>query len=164
MADRSGGAGLCCNPDSVRLANRLTTSANAIFLQSSAPLYMLLLGPWLLREPIRRHDVLYMLAIAGGLALFANGRDEAVATAPNPPPGNALALASGVTYAMMLAGLRWLGRQRMAMPPWRRSRQQPDCVRHCLSPGASRGTLRVSGCIHSPVSGSSTSWACLLVP
>src|SRR5678815_307458 len=39
------------------LANRLTTSANAIFLQSTAPLYLLLLGPLLLREPIRRNDV-----------------------------------------------------------------------------------------------------------
>jgi drug/metabolite transporter (DMT)-like permease len=92
------------------LANRLTTSANAIFLQSTAPLYMLLLGPWLLREPIRRNDLLYMLAIAAGLVLFSRGRDAVVVTAPNPPLGNALALASGVTYALMLAGLRWLGR------------------------------------------------------
>src|SRR3989442_11806346 len=28
------------------LANKLTTSANTIFLQSTAPLYILLLGPW----------------------------------------------------------------------------------------------------------------------
>jgi uncharacterized integral membrane protein len=31
------------------LANRLTTSANTIFLQSTAPLYLALLAPWLLR-------------------------------------------------------------------------------------------------------------------
>jgi drug/metabolite transporter (DMT)-like permease len=31
------------------MANRLTTSANAIFLQSTAPLYLLLLGPLLLK-------------------------------------------------------------------------------------------------------------------
>ena len=36
------------------LANRLTTAANTIFLQSTAPLYLLLLGPWLLHEPVRR--------------------------------------------------------------------------------------------------------------
>ncbi|MGH7585251.1 MAG: DMT family transporter, partial [Gemmatimonadales bacterium] len=30
------------------VANKLTTSANAIFLQATAPLYLLLLGPWLL--------------------------------------------------------------------------------------------------------------------
>ncbi|MDQ3223963.1 MAG: EamA family transporter, partial [Gemmatimonadota bacterium] len=34
------------------LANRLTTAANTIFLQSTAPLYLLILAPWLLREPV----------------------------------------------------------------------------------------------------------------
>ena len=92
------------------LANRLTTSANAIFLQATAPLYLLLLGPLLLREPIRRNAVFYMLAVAFGLALFFAGRDTAVLTAPDPPRGNLMALGSGVTYALMLAGLRWQGK------------------------------------------------------
>src|SRR5688500_15647594 len=35
-------------------ANKLTTAANAIFLQASAPLYMLAFGPLLLREPVRQ--------------------------------------------------------------------------------------------------------------
>ena len=39
------------------LANKSTTSANAIFLQSTAPLYLLLLGPLVLREPIRKADL-----------------------------------------------------------------------------------------------------------
>ena len=93
------------------LANRLTTSANAIFLQATAPLYVLLLGPFLLREPIRRADLFYILAVGAGLALFFAGRDPVAATAPDPPRGNLLALASGVTYALMLTGLRWQGRQ-----------------------------------------------------
>jgi drug/metabolite transporter (DMT)-like permease len=93
------------------LANRLTTSANAIFLQSTAPLYLLLLGPKLLHEPIRRRDLLFIAGVAAGMGLFFVGRDTAVVTAPNPPLGNALALASGVSYALMLAGLRWLGKR-----------------------------------------------------
>ena len=93
------------------LANRLTTSANAIFLQATAPLYVLLLGPFLLREPIRRADLFYILAVGAGLALFFAGRDTVAATAPDPSRGNLLALASGVTYALMLVGLRWHGRQ-----------------------------------------------------
>jgi drug/metabolite transporter (DMT)-like permease len=92
------------------LANRLTTAANAIFLQATAPLYVLLLGPWLLHERVRRSDVFYIAAVAIGLALFFAGRDPAVASAPDPPRGNLLALASGVTYALMLAGLRWQGK------------------------------------------------------
>jgi DME family drug/metabolite transporter len=93
------------------LANRLTTAANAIFLQATAPLYVLLLGPWLLHERVRRSDIFYIAAVALGLALFFAGRDAAVASAPDPPRGNLLALASGITYALMLAGLRWQGKQ-----------------------------------------------------
>jgi drug/metabolite transporter (DMT)-like permease len=93
------------------LANRLTTSANAIFLQATAPLYVLLLGPFLLKEPIRRADLFYIVAVGAGLTLFFAGRDAVAATAPDPPRGNLLALASGVTYALMLAGLRWHGRR-----------------------------------------------------
>jgi drug/metabolite transporter (DMT)-like permease len=92
------------------LANRLTTSANAIFLQATAPLWVALLSPLLLREPIRRGDLLYMAAVGIGMSFFFVGADRAMATAPDPARGNVLALASGVTYALMLAGLRWLGR------------------------------------------------------
>jgi len=93
------------------LANRLTTSANAIFLQSTSPIYVLLLGPLLLREPIRRADLYYIVAVAAGLVLFFAGRDTVAATATDPPRGNLLALASGVTYALMLVGMRWHGRE-----------------------------------------------------
>lgn len=96
------------------LANRLTTAANAVFLQSTAPLYVLLLGPWLLREKLKRSDAAYIVAVVGGLALFFVGREPAVVTAPSPGRGNVLALASGVTYALMLVGLRWLGRGRQS--------------------------------------------------
>jgi drug/metabolite transporter (DMT)-like permease len=90
------------------LSNRLTTAADAIFLQSTAPLYLLLLGPLLLREPIRAGDALYMLAVLGGIVLFFLGTEKPVATAPDPRHGNMLALGSGITYALMLAGFRWL--------------------------------------------------------
>ena len=56
------------------LANRLTTSANTIFLQSTAPLYLAFaLAPWLLREPTRRQDVVVMVAIVVGLGLTFHG-------------------------------------------------------------------------------------------
>jgi drug/metabolite transporter (DMT)-like permease len=94
------------------LANRLTTAANAVFLQATAPLYVLLLAPWLLRERLKRSDAVYIVAVVGGLALFFVGREHAVATAPSPEQGNLVALASGVTYALMLLGLRWLARDK----------------------------------------------------
>jgi drug/metabolite transporter (DMT)-like permease len=90
--------------------NKLTTAANTIFLQSTAPLYLLLLGPFLLHEPIRRSDVLVMLALAAGLALLLAGTQPSVASAPDPATGNLLALLSGVSFALGLTGLRWLAR------------------------------------------------------
>jgi len=92
------------------LANRLTTSANAIFLQATAPLWVALLSPLLLHEPIRRADVVYIAAVAVGMSLFFTSSDRPITTAPDPAHGDILALASGVTYALMLVGLRWLGR------------------------------------------------------
>ena len=92
------------------LANKLTTAANTIFLQATAPLYILLLGPLWLHEPIRRRDLGFMAAVAGGMALFFVGRQPAFATAPDPVRGNLLATLSGLSYALMLVGLRWLGK------------------------------------------------------
>ncbi|MBL9086511.1 MAG: DMT family transporter [Planctomycetia bacterium] len=92
------------------LANRMTTSANAIFLQSTAPLYLLLLGPWLLREPLHRRDLAFLGALAVGMALFFVGVEPASRTAPDPGLGNALAAASGLCWALTILGLRWLGR------------------------------------------------------
>jgi DME family drug/metabolite transporter len=91
------------------LSNKLTTAANTIFLQSTAPLYLLLLGPWLLKERIRRSDLLLMLAVAVGMSLFFVGKQAVFQTAPDPVTGNVLALISGVAWALTLAGLRWLG-------------------------------------------------------
>jgi DME family drug/metabolite transporter len=91
------------------LANRLTTSANTIFLQSTAPLYLLVLSPWLLKEPIRRQDLGFMAVVGLGLALFFVSAEPPVASAPDPARGNVLALVSGMCWAVTVCGLRWLG-------------------------------------------------------
>jgi drug/metabolite transporter (DMT)-like permease len=92
------------------LANKLTTSANTIYLQSTAPLYILLLAPLLLKEPIRLKDLWFMAAIAAGMILFFVTRQEPLATAPDPRTGNVLAALTGLTYALTVMGLRWLAR------------------------------------------------------
>ncbi len=93
-------------------ANTLTTAANAIFLQTSAPLYLLLLGPWLLGEPNRKSDLALVALLGVGVVLFFVGREAPLDTAPEPVRGNVLATASGLTWACTLLGLRWLGRRR----------------------------------------------------
>ena len=92
------------------LSNKLTTAANTIFLQSTAPLYVLVLAPLLLRERARRSDMLLMAAIAGGMALFFLDLEPAGASAPDPFLGNVLSATAGVTWALTLLGLRWLAR------------------------------------------------------
>ena len=91
------------------IANKLTTSANTIFLQATGPLYILLLAPWLLRERFRSTDLFFMAIVATGLVLFFTGTDAPVRTAPAPAQGNLLAAMSGFTWALTLMGLRWMG-------------------------------------------------------
>lgn len=92
------------------LATKLTTAANAIFLQSAAPLYILLFGPLLLAEPSRRSDVAVAAVIMAGLGLFFVGIEQPRASAPDPALGNALAVASGVAWALTLMGMRWMSK------------------------------------------------------
>lgn len=93
------------------LANKLTTAANAVFLQSTAPLYILLIGPWILDEPIRRRQLLFMAALAAGMSMIVTGGQAGSATAPNPSSGNVVGIVTGVCWAFTIIGLRWLGRE-----------------------------------------------------
>jgi drug/metabolite transporter (DMT)-like permease len=93
------------------LATKSTTSANAIFLQSTAPLYLLLLGPWVLREPIRSVDLAVIATVAAGAVLLLLGTGASISTAPDPARGNWMALAAGATWALTITGLRWMGKR-----------------------------------------------------
>ena len=92
-------------------ATKLTTAANAIYLQATAPLYVLALGPVLLGERIRRSDLFFGAAVATGLGLFFVARQGTLATAPNPALGDILGLLSGVGWALTVMGLRWPGKR-----------------------------------------------------
>jgi DME family drug/metabolite transporter len=92
-------------------ANKLTTAAATIFLQSASPLYIALLGPFLLGERPRRRDLACMAGMAAGLVLIFLGLEEPARRSPDPMQGNLLGAACGVTVALMMIGLRWLGRE-----------------------------------------------------
>jgi drug/metabolite transporter (DMT)-like permease len=76
-------------------AVKLTTAANAIFLQYTAPLYVLLFGWLFLRERPRRADWLTMPLVFAGLLLFLS---EGLALGGNIR-GDLLAAFSGVLLA-----------------------------------------------------------------
>lgn len=101
-------------------ANKLTTSMNAVFLQAAAPLYILILGPLLLKEPVHLRDLGLMGVTLAGLLMFFLGSEMPQQTAPRPALGNVLGALSGLTWAFLILGLRWLGRnalQREAAVP-----------------------------------------------
>jgi drug/metabolite transporter (DMT)-like permease len=91
-------------------ATKLTTAANAIFLQSTAPLYVLVLAPWLLHERFRPRDLVYLIALAAGMLICFFAEQDASVTAPDPALGNALGALSGLVWALTLLSLRYLGR------------------------------------------------------
>lgn len=90
------------------MANMQTTSANAIFLQDMAPVWVSLFAPWLLHEKFRMSDLRSLLICALGMSLFFLDK-----LTPGQWTGNMLAVGSGVLYALVLIGLRW-GRKKEA--------------------------------------------------
>jgi drug/metabolite transporter (DMT)-like permease len=91
-------------------STKLTTAANAIYLQSTAPLYILQLGPWLLRERVNRGEVAYVAAIGAGMVCCFAGQAPATVTAPDPATGNVLGILCGMAWALTLLSLRYVQR------------------------------------------------------
>jgi drug/metabolite transporter (DMT)-like permease len=82
-------------------ATKLTTAASAIFLQYTAPLYLLVTGAVFLGERATKKDFATVAVAFAGMALFFVGKLDSDALA-----GNALGLASGVMLAAMFTLLR----------------------------------------------------------
>lgn len=83
------------------VANKLTTAANAILLQYTAPIYVALLGAWFLKEKTRLYDWIAIILTFGGMALFfldQLGAGELL--------GNICSLLSGVTFAFFAVFMR----------------------------------------------------------
>src|SRR3954470_3657898 len=76
------------------VATKWTTAANAIFLQYAGAIWVLLLSPVVLREPMRARDAIAIGVAMAGMALFFVGRFEAKGMA-----GNAMALLSSIFFA-----------------------------------------------------------------
>ncbi len=83
------------------LATKQTTAANAIFLQYTAPLYLLILEPLIYKEKFRRRDLITVIACVIGMSLFFVGKLR-----PQDVTGNLLALASGFCFACYFLLLR----------------------------------------------------------
>lgn len=83
------------------MATKLTTAANAILLQYTAPVWVALFGAWFLHERATRADWITIAVVTSGMALFfADGLELANLL------GNTLAIVSGVCFAIMAIALR----------------------------------------------------------
>ena len=82
-------------------ATKQTTAANAIFLQYTAPAYLLIFEPLFYKEKFRLRDLVTVVICIGGMTLFFVGKLR-----PEDVFGNLLALASGLCFAAYVLLLR----------------------------------------------------------
>ena len=101
---RNEWAAACCLATTTGLfilANKLTTPANAILIQYSAPVWVALFGAWLLGERATRLDWITIVVVIAGIALFFFDQlafDHAL--------GNVVSLGSGVSFAAGTLAIR----------------------------------------------------------
>ncbi len=83
------------------LATTLTHAANAIFLQYTAPAWVFILSPLLLRERAERRDVVVLATALCGVAVIFTGQG-----ATSHPPGLVVGLAAGLFFGLLTLVLR----------------------------------------------------------
>jgi drug/metabolite transporter (DMT)-like permease len=83
------------------IANKLTTAANAILLQYTAPIFVAILSFWILKERIRWYDIVSIGMVILGMCLFFI--EEA---SIDNVLGNIVAIASGFAMACNTLALR----------------------------------------------------------
>ena len=82
-------------------ATKKTTAANAIFLQYTAPIYILILGPFIIGEKFHWRDLITVVVVLFGMSLFFVGRLEI-----SDYQGNIAALCSGVLLGLYILLLK----------------------------------------------------------
>lgn len=97
------GAALSCSATAILFvsATKITTAANAIMLQSTAPIYVAILGAWILKEKITRYDWLTIIVVMGGMGLFFIDN-----LSVGGLWGNIFAALSGVSFALFTIFMR----------------------------------------------------------
>ena len=88
-------------------ATKTTYAANAIFLQYTAPVYILILTPFVLKENFRFSDLITVVLCLGGMSLFFLETTGAESKAASDVfLGNVVGLLSGVFFGLYFVFLR----------------------------------------------------------
>ena len=88
------------------IATKTTTAANAIFLQSTAPIYVLIFEPIFTKTKLERINVITILVCFIGMIFFFIGE-----ISPGHLEGNLVALISGITFASFFIGMKKNGKE-----------------------------------------------------
>lgn len=89
------------------IANKMTTAANAIFLQYTAPIYILIFAPLILKEKFRFEDLITVIICLAGMTLFfIDVSPNSNLSAQSQFIGNILGLLSGVSLGGYMLLLR----------------------------------------------------------
>lgn len=83
------------------IATKTTTAANAIFLQATAPIYVLIFEPIINKTKYEKINVITVAVCVIGMFLFFVGEIE-----PGHLEGNLVALVSGITFAAFFLGMK----------------------------------------------------------
>ena len=83
------------------IATKMTSAANAIFLQYTAPIYVLFLEPLINKTKYEIINVVTIVFCFAGMILFFVGE-----LSPGHMEGNIIALLSGIAFAAFLIGMR----------------------------------------------------------
>ncbi len=88
-------------------ANKNTTAANAIFLQYTAPIYILILSPFVLKEKFRFADLITVAVCLAGMSFFfLEPQNAENKLAADVFTGNVAALLSGIFFGLYFVFLR----------------------------------------------------------
>lgn len=82
-------------------ANKLTTSANAILLQFTAPIWAMILGALFFKVKFNKKDIITVVVVFAGMILFFIGDIDSGGML-----GNILAVISGICMALMIITLK----------------------------------------------------------
>ncbi len=83
------------------LSAKMTTSAAAIILEFTAPLFIILFSLLFFRKKPSKLDLFIMPVVIGGIVCFFFDSMAGSAMAPNPMLGNIFGIGSGMTYAVV---------------------------------------------------------------
>lgn len=84
------------------IATKLTTAANAIFLQFTAPIYLLVLEPVFLKTKFEKRNLIALIFCFIGMTLFFFGKLDLSSI-----QGNLFAIGSGICFALFSLFLKW---------------------------------------------------------